>query len=715
MLGRLIFVILFFSGLGSEAQSLFSIDNTVPIEYSGQILNNGFGGGLNSAQYQQMDLNNDGVEDLVVYERSAKRLLTFVAKDNAFEYQPRYEQFFPDKVDHWIVLADYNCDGKKDLFTSSLFGMSLYQNVSAGDDPQWQLIYETIFTEGSSGQINLQVNAQDYPGIQDVDDDGDLDILVYDFASGGGIEFHENKSVDNGGSCGLELVRVSRRYGNFEECSCELYVFGDDRCPEGGRLQHSGGKSILSYDFSGDSVQDLVIGQEYCTLCGYLVNSGTLDSATYASVNFDFPTAENPLSLNYPAVFVADMDFDGNKDLIASPNSFENDGSIDFQNSNWLYLAGEGGYTLSEKNMFQGQMIDVGLRAVANSGDIDKDGDADLFIGAGDNSTGAAIWLFENTGTIAQPAFKFVSDDVLGLRDSQFEAIGVQMIDMNGDGWVDLVADIQASSNVETRVYWHTQNVLQPFDQGDFNVISLPSRNSFDQLQFFDVNSDKLPELFIGRTEGGLSYYKNVGSLLNPVWELISDSFLGLGDNFQARNLHLSIGDMNNDQLWDMVTYDDSKTLRVYYNFLNDPQVEENIIVDPITQNTYSAEFGILSYPAIAPLYGSSAPSILLALYSGGLNVVSNIAVDTGPVDVPINLSVFPNPVGNGSLLNVLANQNVNLSVIDAKGKVLAEEIFVPKGVTTEIGLSFLRAGVYIIRTQNEVGEQLSRQVMVVH
>ena len=69
-----------------------------------------------------MDLNGDGTEDLVVFERTSGDLSTFLASADPANAQkkvcmhaPSYEYLFP-KIDNWLILTDYNGDGLKDLF-----------------------------------------------------------------------------------------------------------------------------------------------------------------------------------------------------------------------------------------------------------------------------------------------------------------------------------------------------------------------------------------------------------------------------------------------------------------------------------------------------------------------------------------------------------------------------------------------------------------------
>ena len=198
--------------------------------------------GLNSGQYGTIDLNGDGMDDLAIFDRTTGKISTFISDGFSYQYQPEYEYFFPANLNSWMLLADYDCDGKKDIFSNTTFGLKVYRNTTA-EQLSFELQEDPLQTESGGLLINLQVGSSDLPSISDVDGDGDLDILVFRFATGNSIEYHQNQSVENTGSCGqLQYSLITNSWGNFKECECGEYAFGEDCGALGGRQQHAGGK-----------------------------------------------------------------------------------------------------------------------------------------------------------------------------------------------------------------------------------------------------------------------------------------------------------------------------------------------------------------------------------------------------------------------------------------------------------------------------------------
>ncbi len=94
----------------------------VPVQQNGQPLSAPFAGGLNAPQFSAADLNNDGIPDLVIFDRSGDVLVTYLnngtANETSYTYAPEYACNFPLLMD-FVVMRDYNQDGATDIFCAS--------------------------------------------------------------------------------------------------------------------------------------------------------------------------------------------------------------------------------------------------------------------------------------------------------------------------------------------------------------------------------------------------------------------------------------------------------------------------------------------------------------------------------------------------------------------------------------------------------------------
>ena len=77
--------------------------NSVPVIVNNDTLFNPWTGGFNSVQISKIDLNNDQIEDLFVFDRSCDKLVTFISENNNFVYAPEYEKLFPSDLKNWVL------------------------------------------------------------------------------------------------------------------------------------------------------------------------------------------------------------------------------------------------------------------------------------------------------------------------------------------------------------------------------------------------------------------------------------------------------------------------------------------------------------------------------------------------------------------------------------------------------------------------------------
>src|SRR5687768_3282883 len=135
---RVVCFFLFFLPLASQAQFTYFLDQSIVVQDQGGNLAHPWAGGLNAAAFNTMDLNGDGADDLVLFDRMAGKVITFINADNQYVPAPEFENFFPGDVTNWLLLRDYNCDGRKDIFTGDVLGIKVYKNTTPdGGNLQW--------------------------------------------------------------------------------------------------------------------------------------------------------------------------------------------------------------------------------------------------------------------------------------------------------------------------------------------------------------------------------------------------------------------------------------------------------------------------------------------------------------------------------------------------------------------------------------------------
>jgi len=572
---------IFFQYLSANAQNEMFQRMNVPVAQNGQAYKSPFAGGLNNPQLSAADLNNDGIADLVIFDRGGDVVLTYL-NDNlpgeaGYTFAPEYACNFPKLID-WALLRDYNKDGATDIFCGSLGQNSQEVQVFRGYFENNMLHFAPfVFSYPNcttcTPQIiwypdempgfwnNLPVSKTDLPAIDDIDGDGDLDIMAFPAGTSTNVWWWKNTSVENGyGFDSLHFEAYDRCWGRFYEngfdpCQASLSddpaacVTGLAGVPDDRDNAHPGA-TLMTYDQDSDGDKELVVGNISFDCLGMLMNSGTPGMAWMTALDDTFPIYSTPVQLsNFPGSFYLDLDNDGKKDMVAARN---NKTVGEDQKNVWFYknTATTGHFfELETKSFLVSDMIDFGTSTHPAFADVNGDGLLDLVVGnygyftptipPGPGTPGvpstpnnASLYLFLNTGTPTAPAFNLVNTNWLNMAeyapgDSDFSpAFG----DIDGDGDLDLLV----GNNIGALYCYRNEGgvgspmVLQQdfnpmwFDM-DIGVVSSPF--------IIDLDKDGLMDVVMGERNGNINFFKNIGTAFDPMFATLpSISNLGKVD-----------------------------------------------------------------------------------------------------------------------------------------------------------------------------------------
>lgn len=673
-------------------------------------------GGLNACQFGQIDLNGNGKNDLVVFDRHGNRLLTYLNEGGQNEvnyiYAPEYQQYFPH-IDDWLILADYDGDGFNDIFTYSKgwAGIKAFRNTGA-TPPRFEQVTSNYLTSlQNGGEVNILATNADYPAIIDLDGDGDLDILTF-WVLGTFIEKHQNMSIERYGTAdSLVFEKAESCWGMIAESEEDnaLYLdtclFGKTFYTSGDPTRHRGATFAVR-DLNGDGLLDLLLGDVDYPSLTKLINDGTTQTAVMASQTDIFPENDPIRLFSMPLPFFGDINNDGLTDMIVSP--FDPNGlSCEGANSIWLYLntgTNENpNYILHTKSFLQHDMIDIGTGAYPFFCDINNDGKTDLIAGTIGDITStyyqygslktertAKITYFANTGETNNPVLQLASNDLSSLSELKTTHLTPTAADINSDNRLEYIF-----GTADGNIILADNN----FNITDTNFLDFSKPYSAPCL--FDVNGDGIYDLVIGHQDGKLSFYKGYSANGSTGFEFITHNW----GNVDVRDYNTSFFGhstpclfRNNGETLLLVGSEQGK-LFLFSNISDDANSTFNDISATLGDlfENFKNDFGYMAAPAVADIDNDGIMELVVGNFGGGLQLFNSIIEVNHSIEShqTARFTISPNPANDIVRITSSHNKAFRIVIADLAGQNVATQQ--ATNGTTEVDISQLPQGFYLI------------------
>jgi hypothetical protein len=725
-------LIILFIANQTHAQLYFNqIDSIIVQTANGTQLKNPWAGGLNFLQVSDIDLNYDGIMDLFVFDRTGNKVSTFINGGTAntvdYKYDHQYISKFP-KLDSWVLMRDYNCDGKMDIFAHTNLGIKVYKNDgNATTGLHFTLVKQTLYsyyvdTNPPTNYLNLYITSTDIPAIYDVDNDGDLDVLTFDFA-GSKMQWNKNFSLENYGTCDSlnYFMLVDECFGDFEENFSNNSV-NFDVCSASEHLaplienndfreERHAGSCTLCADLNGDTLRDLVLGDISFSNITYIENGGTLQMADFVNQQVNYPNNTTAVFAPlFPCSFYVDVNNDSVRDLLVSPNS--NTCSIS-DKSLWWYKNinkdDSANFQYQQNNFLQSEMIEVGEGAYPRFVDFTNDGLVDLVVGNFGYPDNGCVYTskltaLKNIGSNSQPKFELISKDYASLGALNHQNLVPTFGDLDNDGDNDMV--VGASDG---KLYYY-QNIAAPGLTANFTLNNAlfagMLAGQFCAPQLVDVNRDNKLDLLCGRSNGKLNYYKNIGTASNPVFS--ADSA-----NYFFGNVNVIPPSVSNGFSFPTL-YDHNGSYELLVGSVNGKifhykNIDNNLngaftLVDSTFQDIYIGE---RCSPSVFDINHDNQLDLVIGNYSGGLSFFIGDSLqamkELGSINYIPEINLYPNPTDDMiwfKMDDLLKLQAIQLDIINIQGKVIQSQAY-QAGSLNAISTAHLEAGVYFCKLSN--------------
>ncbi len=369
----------------------------------------------------------DGDDDLdAVFGASYCGIIRYFENNaGAFTEQPSSDNPFTGISLYNTILDFQDLDGDDDIDAVAAYCGSLYylENTPVAGEADFNI----NTADNPFGDNNFRYP---YPCFEDLDEDGDMDLMVSNFDDNN-LKLEHHINVDN--------------------------VFTNNGAPDmiPTPIPFDYVQAPLFVDLDGDGDLDLYIDDKY-----YSDNRAYKNVGTITEPELELSTLGNfglPDDLYYTTEAFVDIDNDGDLDMFTlgyyMPASFyknvgtttEPDFQLQDQSNNPLAAAYGDGYINS-----------LGFA------DLDGDGDFDAIVGAEyDNPT---LTVFKNTGTKEEPVFTQISyseNPFDGVTDTPFN---IDFVDFDEDGDPDLIFGTYGGPTKSTGAFLVFDNISTDTD-----------------------------------------------------------------------------------------------------------------------------------------------------------------------------------------------------------------------------------------------------------
>jgi len=683
---RYYFLLFIFLASAVYTQNLHQRFEGMNVIINGTTCVNPFNGGIEIPRYQFIDIDNDNDLDLFIYDKDTT--LNFYRNEGnstAPLFRLNTTRFQNLNVRNWFKFADLDGDGDIDFFCGGdTQRVRYYRNNGTPSSPSFSLQLYGVKTD-----LGDFMNSESacVPTLADVDGDGDLDFLTG--TATGEISYYQNI----GSAQNFNFKFITSRFANI------LIIGGADD-------PRHGASSIQFADYDGDNDKDLFWGDLFGLSIYFIKNTGTAQNFQWTQIDTNSPPPNYYFSGGFNMPGIVDIDGDGRNDffigvLIGSKSI-----------NNLVYFKNNGPLNNPSFSKITDNFIlsaDIGSYSSPCFADIDNDGDKDLFMGC-DRS----VAFYRNTGTASAPAFTQVTDSI-PLNVSNFNyapALG----DLDNDGKKDMVLGYYALARL--RYFRNTGTLASPvftYTPSQLDTMNL-SQSSFPCLA--DLDNDGDLDILAGNSSGKITYYKNNGTASLFNFQFITNNYSSINvGNDAAPNL----GDLDGDGDLDLLVGNRVGQIAFYRNTgsLSNP------VFTLITTNYSGINAFQNSVPAIVDINNDSDPDLFVGNTKGGLYYYENwdvFGIQQIGNEVPESYSLYqnyPNPFNPVTKIrfhipllrgvSAEGRRGVSLTVYDITGKSIANIIdgeLLPGSYEADFNASNLPSGVYFYRlTEGEFSE----------
>jgi len=540
---RSLLIIALFIPIFLQAQPFRREVASIPVSMLGAQVAQPFAGGINTPNHRFVDIDGDGDLDLFVFDDD---LNVDFYRNAGTAGAPRFE-LQPDAIQlpsfqTYFLFLDLNADGLIDLVTDDFSsGARYYRNTGTRQQPLFTLQADPMLDADGHP---LFAGFSSIPSFGDFNGDGLMDFISTNTADGS-INYYENRGT---------AAQPSFKFitGSFQG----ITIIGDTCITRfsASRLQDNqhGAGAYFAADADANGTTDIFYGDIFSGGLFFLKNAGSATTPFIECGSVHYPPNQPVATAGFNEATLTDVDGDGDLDLFVGVLNtgqrhsfwqYENTGSAaapHFQLRTTDYLS----------------VVDVGQNSSPTLVDIDDDGTLDMVAG----NLNGQLWYFHNDGTPSTPSFTLVDTMFAGIAGSF--AYAPVFADIYGTGRNDIIV---GQFNGIVKFYRNVGLPRAPqydLDPGDVDSLQVGKFDAAPAL--VDIDGDGDLDLFVGKSDGTLTFYRNDGNATAPVWVRVTEFFQNI---YVVESAKPVFRDTDNDGDPDLLIGDAEGNILFYENY----------------------------------------------------------------------------------------------------------------------------------------------------
>ena len=431
---------------------------------------------INSAA-NLIDINKDGIKDVVIQANQGSYIL--LGGGTGSFVQTLSADVSDLGAGVFTKVMDINGDGNLDLVSEVTTGgiaNIVNPNGAAGSGTSALWGIQLFFGNGSGSVSNRQVIPGGYWGT---------------FALGNFVTATTRPNLAEARNWSGQYPSVAVRANNLTSTAYNFGQFQFAYQSVGNLFYDFSFSSLAIGDLNGDGVPDFIAKYNSTGSGNAVVFVGNQTSGwNFTSQSSNIPTGD-----------MGAQWWNGRQSVLTD---IDGDGILDYADANWNnaafssvgYALGNGDTTFGSLNYIStdasGCTSSLGAESITFA-DFNHDGKMDMAIGQGCNGAGTIVVYYGN----GDGTFNTTSPYVLNSGNGAYADL-VQAFDVNGDGWMDLVA---VTRNGYLMIYLNKGDGTGTFNLKTSQLAGVST--SATSLEIADINNDGIPDYVISTINYG--------------------------------------------------------------------------------------------------------------------------------------------------------------------------------------------------------------------